>query len=117
MAYKIFFRNLRKSKLNKNILILQNRKTASAAELFILDLKAIKPITTFGENTAGMTAFRHLKPVNFPCSNYFLWQPIKKINGNYKDYLKYEYEGIKADIELSETEDWMERVLNKINNG
>jgi len=116
MAYGSFLRDLRKSKLNKHILILQNRNTASAAELFILHLKAIKPITTFGENTAGMTAFRHIKAVNFPCYNYLLWQPIKKIDRRYKDYLKYEYEGLKADIELSETEDWMKRVLNKINN-
>ncbi len=117
MAYILFLKNLKNLKSKKTIHVLQNRNTASAGELFILDLKKIKTVTSFGENTAGMTAFRDLKAVNLPCNNYFLWKPIKKLNRKFRDYLKYEHSGIKPDYELKENDNWLEKILNEINNG
>jgi len=117
MAYTLFLKDLKKSKTEKTIYVLQNRHTASAGELFILDLEKINPITSFGENTAGMTAFRDIKAVDLPCYNYYLWKPIKKLNRKYNEYLKYEHNGIEADFELKENDNWLEKVLSEINNG
>ena len=117
MAYTLFFKDLKKIKTKKTIYVLQNRQTASAGELFIIDLKKMTPITSFGENTAGMTAFRDLKAVHLPCYNYFLWKPIKKLNRKFRDYLKYEHNGIDADFELKENDNWLEKVVNELNNG
>lgn len=53
MAYETLLNGIKKIKDPKNIFVLQNRNTASAAELFILHLRGLKPIKTIGENTMG----------------------------------------------------------------
>lgn len=116
MVYHSLTKFLKKDKNRKNIYILQNRKTASAAELFILQLKNMKDITTIGENTRGMVAFRDINVVEFPTKDYRLWLPIKTFDKNYKDLLKYEHVGIAPDIILEENQDWLSKAINIVKN-
>lgn len=116
MIYHSLTKFIRKDKSRKNIFVLQNRKTASAAELFILQLKNIKDITTIGENTRGMVAFRDINVVEFPKKDYRLWLPIKIFDKNYKDLLKYEHVGIAPDVVLEENQDWLSKAINIMKN-
>lgn len=116
MIYHSLTKFIRKDKSRKNIFVLQNRKTASAAELFILQLKNIKDITTIGENTRGMVAFRDINVVEFPKKDYRLWLPIKIFDKNYKDLLKYEHVGIAPDIILQENQDWLSKTISVMKN-
>lgn len=116
MVYHSLTKFLKKDKNKKNIYVLQNRKTASAAELFILQLKNMKDITTIGENTRGMVAFRDINVVEFPKKDYRLWLPIKIFDKNYKDLLKYEHLGIAPDVVLEENQDWLSKAINIMKN-
>ncbi len=114
MAYETLLSGIKKIKDSKNIFVLQNRNTASAAELFILHLGKIKNIETIGENTRGMTAFRDIYQEPFPHNDYVIFLPIKILDKNYKDLLKYEYAGIAPNIELNENENWLNRTIELI---
>ena len=111
MAYETLLSGIKKNKDSKNIFVLQNRNTASAAELFMLHLGKIKSIKTIGEKTRGMTAFRHIYQEPFPNNDYVIFLPIKIFDKNYKDLLKYEYTGITPNIELNENENWLNKTV------
>ena len=115
MAYESLLSGIKKNKDVKNILVLQNRNTASAAELFILHLGELKNITTIGENTKGMVSFRHIYQAPFPNNNYTIFLPIKIFDKNYKDLLRYEYVGIEPNIKLPENENWLSKAIDLMN--
>lgn len=114
MIYETLLRGIKKNKDSKDIFVLQNRNTVSAAELFILHLGKIKTIKTIGENTMGMTAFRDMYQEPFPNNDYVLFLPTKILDKNYKDLLQYEYIGIAPNIELNENENWLNRTIEII---
>ena len=114
MAYETLMSGIKKNKDSKNVFVLQNRKTASAAEHFILHLSKIKKIETIGENTMGMTAFRDINQLPFPNFDYTFFFPVKIFDKNYKDLLQYEYVGIPAQVELQENEDWLNKTIEII---
>lgn len=114
MAYETLLSGVKKIKDPKNIFVLQNRNTASAAELFILHLRGLKPIKTIGENTMGMTSFRDIHQAPFPNNDYVIFLPTKVFDKNYKDLLQYEYIGITPNIELNENENWLFKTVEII---
>jgi len=115
MAYESLLSGIKKNKDIKNILVLQNRNTASAAELFILHLGEIKNIKTIGENTRGMISFRHIYQAPFPNNDYSIFLPIKIFDKNYKDLLRYEHIGIEPNIKLNENENWLSKTVEMMN--
>ena len=115
MAYETLLSGIKKNKDSKDIYVIQNRNTASAAELFILHLGKIKTIKTIGENTMGMTAFRDIYQEPFPNNDYVIFLPTKIFDKNYKDLLKYEYVGIAPNIKLNENENWLSKTVEMMN--
>ncbi len=114
-GYEKFLKKLKKDKTNINIYILQNRHTASAAELFILELKKIKTIKILGENSAGALSFRDIQEEMLPSKKYFLRYPKYIVNKSYKQYLlKYERIGIVPHIYLNNDLDWVKQTLEII---
>jgi len=102
-------------KYEGDVYVLQNSKTASNAEKFILRLKnSKKKIVTLGETTVGTLAYgsNFGKTISLP-NHKFVFYPTD-MNGNKID-LPYESIGIEPDVNLdSFTEDWIEQTIKYI---
>lgn len=114
MAYYPLIKGIKKNKESKNIYVLQNRFTASAAELFIIHLSETKKVITIGENTVGMTAFRDIHQVSIPDTNYAIFLPTKVFNNSFKEFLKYEFVGLSPQIKLPENSNWLNSTIEII---
>lgn len=94
----------------KNVAIITNRKTFSAAEIFLLVAKQSKIVTVFGEPTGGMVDFGWAFEHKLPCDRYSLALPVQT-NTNYPKYA-FDKKGIGPNIRLnSEEKDWIDDVI------
>ncbi|RZJ80493.1 MAG: hypothetical protein EOO47_07360, partial [Flavobacterium sp.] len=103
------------NKYEGDIYILQNSKTASNAEKFILRLKKAKiKMVTLGETTVGTLAYgsNFGKTVSLP-NHKFVFYPTD-MKGDKLD-IPYESVGIEPDVSLdSFTEDWIMQTIKYI---
>jgi hypothetical protein len=91
----------------KNVGLIANYGSRSAAELMILHLRQIKKVTTFGESTAGAVDYLDILRYNLPVSNFILWVATTKREITIKEP-KYDETGIKPDIKIgNKTIDWV----------
>ncbi|MFV8280260.1 S41 family peptidase [Christiangramia marina] len=101
----ILYKYLRKSYKNANLYVLVNGTTVSNAEQFALRLKKFKNVTLLGSKTSGTIAYELGKTYDFPCYNFkgfFTFKGDKK-------YLEYESVGVQPDINLDNSEDWIQQ--------
>jgi C-terminal processing protease CtpA/Prc len=94
----------------KNVAIIVNHGSRSAAELMVLWFKQSSKVKIFGEPTAGAVDYLDMLTYTLPITGYTLWvatgkRMLTKENG------KYDNIGIKPDVEISDNEtDWVEFV-------
>jgi hypothetical protein len=95
-----------KKKLNnpKKIIILQNRRVASATEDFILMALQSKKVITIGENTGGYTGYGNVSTIYTPNKCFVLHTTTTKFTNG----IKYEYAGIPPMYTISSEIDWIE---------
>ncbi|HMZ95101.1 MAG TPA: S41 family peptidase [Chitinophagales bacterium] len=98
-----------KIKLNnpKKIIILQNRKVASATEDFILMALQSKKVITIGENTGGYTGYGNVRTVYTPDKLFILNTTTTK----YQQGSQYEFVGIPPIHYLQNDSDWIEMAM------
>ncbi len=94
----------------RNVAIIMNHGSRSAAELLVLNFKQSNKVRTFGEPTAGAVDYLDMLTYKLPKTQYNLWvgtvrRKLTKTDGKYDDT------GIKPDIEISDDEaDWVKFV-------
>lgn len=108
-----YLRLLKKFTRNGNLYVLLNNGTLSQAEIFILQLKKLKNITTVGQTTKGMLAYgsNYGKRERLPSGRFEIYPTDMK--GNAK-LLQYEDYGINPDIILRDDKDWIEQTVEII---
>lgn len=92
-----------------HLYVLLNYGTLSQAEIFVLQLKELKNVTTVGETTRGMLTYgsNYGKRQKLPGGRFEVYPTDMK--GNAK-LLQYEDYGIDPDIILSDKSDWVKQV-------
>ncbi len=95
----------------KKIIILQNRKVASAAEDFILLTLQSKKVITIGENTGGYTGYGNVHSIYTPDKLFILNCTTTK----YHNGSKYEFVGISPMFYLKNESDWIEASIQYCN--
>lgn len=108
---KPLWKALRKNKRIKNIYVLINFKTASSAELAVLKLKEDPRTIIAGENSRGMVEYGYGNKsfsTKTDCAEY---QLVLSTRHDHKALGKYEYVGIKPDIELGNQANWVEQII------
>lgn len=99
----------------KNVAIIMNEHTLSAAELFILIAQQSKKVKIFGEYSAGTVDFGASLEHNTGCKKYTLLLPMQT-NTDYP-LKKYDIKGIKPDVFIPETEkDWVNYIIKYYEN-
>lgn len=108
-----YLRLLKKFTRNGNLYVLLNNGTLSQAEIFTLQLKKLKNVTTFGQTTKGMLAYgsNYGKRERLPSGRFEIYPTDMK--GNAK-LLQYEDYGINPDIILRDDRDWIEQTVEII---
>lgn len=108
-----YLRLLKKFTRNGNLYVLLNNGTLSQAEIFILQLKKLKNVTTVGQTTKGMLVYgsNYGKRERLPSGRFEIYPTDMK--GNAK-LLQYEDYGINPDIILRDDRDWIEQTVEII---
>lgn len=108
-----YLRLLKKFTRNGNLYVLLNNGTLSQAEIFTLQLKKLKNVTTVGQTTKGMLAYgsNYGKRERLPSGRFEIYPTDMK--GNAK-LLQYEDYGITPDIILRDDRDWIEQTVEII---
>lgn len=108
-----YLRLLKKFTRNGNLYVLLNNGTLSQAEIFTLQLKKLKNVTTVGQTTKGMLAYgsNYGKRERLPSGRFEIYSTDMK--GNAK-LLQYEDYGINPDIILRDDKDWIEQTVEII---
>lgn len=108
-----YLRLLKKFTRNGNLYVLLNNGTLSQAEIFTLQLKKLKNVTTVGQTTKGMLAYgsNYGKRERLPSGRFEIYPTDMK--GNAK-LLQYEDYGINPDIILRDNRDWIEQTVEII---
>ncbi len=108
-----YLRLLKKFTRNGNLYVLLNNGTLSQAEIFTLQLKKLKNVTTVGQTTKGMLAYgsNYGKRERLPSGRFEIYPTDMK--GNTK-LLQYEDYGINPDIILRDDRDWIEQTVEII---
>lgn len=104
---------LKKNKAIHRIYVLINFKTASSAELTALALKEDKRTILVGENSRGMLEYGYGNrsfSTKTNCSEFKVVLSTKHKNG---EFSKYEYVGIKPDVQLNNKSNWIDQIVNK----
>lgn len=105
-----FFKLIKKHASRAQIFVLVNNGTLSQGEIFLLQLKPIKNVRSYGQTTQGKIAYG---------SNY--GTRVKLTSGQHEVYItdmkdkkglvKYENVGVKPDVIFDSSTDWLERLL------
>lgn len=96
----------------KNVAILVNNNSISAAELMLLDFRQSSNVKVFGEQTGGAVDYLNTEDFKTPSGKYELSIATAKRKTT-KDQPSYDSFGIKPDIEIpNNTRDWVEYVIN-----
>lgn len=108
-----YLRLLKKFTRNGNLYVLLNNGTLSQAEIFTLQLKKLKNVTTVGQTTKGMLVYgsNYGKRERLPSGRFEIYPTDMK--GNAK-LLQYEDYGINPDIILRDDRDWIEQTVEII---
>jgi hypothetical protein len=98
-----------------NLYVLLNNGTVSQAEIFALELRRLKNVTTVGQQTKGMLSYgsNYGKRERLPSGRFEMYATDMN-NGS--GLLLYEDYGIKPDIVLVKDRNWVEQVLEIIKN-
>lgn len=100
---------------NGKVYILINNGTLSQGEIFTLQLKQLQNVKTLGQTTKGMLTYgsNFGKREKLPSQSFEVY--ITDMKGkSAKKLLPYENIGIKPDIILVDTKDWIEQVIEII---
>lgn len=110
---KKYFKLLKEYVKNGHLYILVNNGTLSQAEIFTLELKRLKNVTTIGQQTKGMLAYgsNYGKRERLPSGKFEIY-PTDMSNG--PSVLQYEDYGIKPEIILIDGIDWIKQVVELI---
>lgn len=98
-----------------NVYVLVNNGTISQGEIFLLQLKTIKNVTSYGQTTQGKIAYgsNYGNRVKLPSGRYEIYiTDMKDKNG----LVKYENIGVTPDVMFDNSEDWINRLLTRIGN-
>lgn len=109
---KSLIKNLKRNDYIKNIFVIINFKTASAAELTVLELKEDERTIIVGENSKGMLEYGYGNrafSTTTNCSGFKVVLSTKHANS---EFSKYEYKGIKPDFKLNNNSNWIEQIVN-----
>lgn len=108
-----FLKMINKYARNKPVYVLVNHWTVSNAEQFTLRLKKNKNVVLLGETTNGTLAYgsNYGNTVDIACGNY-LFYPTDMDSS---EFSAYESVGVKPDVLLDYTTDWVEQVTNIVN--
>ena len=111
LQIKPLLKRVKKNKAIKHIYVIINFKTASAAELAVLELKKDPRTIVVGENSRGMMAYgygNNSYSGEIPCKNVMFSYSTKHAPSKPDDY---EYKGITPDVLLNNQSDWIEQIL------
>ena len=110
--YKQLLQIIKKDHTPEHVVVLFNRRCASACEEVALKVSNMKKVVTLGQNTNGQFAYGFIKGVKTPSCGYTLIITTKK----YPSRLKYEYVGVEPQIKLKENEDALAAALEHLKN-
>lgn len=88
----------------KKVAVLISNKTASSAEIFIMDAKQSKKVTFFGNTTAGIVDYGDGINHYIGCDSIIVNIPVRK--SAYLNKVKYDNIGLKPDIYISPYKNW-----------
>lgn len=110
---KKYLKLLRKYVNRGHLYILVNNGTLSQAEIFTLQLKKLKNVTTLGQTTKGMLTYgsNYGKRERLPSGRFEIYPTDMNDNSR---LLQYEDYGINPDILLRDDSNWIEQVLEII---
>lgn len=110
---KRYLKLLKEYVKNGQLYVLVNNGTLSQAEIFTIELKALKNVTIIGQQSKGMLAYgsNYGKKERLPSGQFEIY--LTDMN-NGSSLLKYEDVGISPDIVLRNDRDWIEQVLSVI---
>ncbi|MFM7357569.1 MAG: S41 family peptidase [Sediminibacterium sp.] len=93
--------------------VLVNNGTLSQAEIFTLELKRLKNVTTIGQQTKGMLSYgsNYGKRERLPSGRFEIY-PTDMNSGS--ALLQFEDYGIKPDVNLGDDKDWIQQVVEMI---
>lgn len=108
-----YFSLLKKYSKIGRLYILLNNQSLSQAEIFTLQLKQLKNVTTVGQTTKGMLSYgsNYGKRERLPSGMFEVY--LTDMKGR-STLLKYEDHGISPDIPLNNQSDWIEQVVGII---
>ncbi len=97
------------------IYVIVNNGTLSQGEIFLLKLKRLKNVTVLGQTTKGMLMYgsNYGKTLKLPSQQFAIYPTDMKGPGR---LLQYEDNGVKPDIFLNPDKDWLNQVMEVINN-
>ncbi len=112
---KRYLRLLKEYVKNGHLYVLVNNGTLSQAELFTLELKKLRKVTTVGQTTKGMLTYgsNFGKRETLPSGRFQIYPT--DMNDHAK-MLPYEDYGISPDIVLKDDRNWIEQVTDIIRN-
>lgn len=102
---------LKKNRSIKNVWVLINFKTASAAEIAVLQLKKDSRTIIAGENSRGMLAYGYGNKAFAASTECFDYKVVLSTKQGKPEFREYEYSGIKPDYDLDNKSDWIEQVI------
>ena len=94
----------------KNVALITNNATRSAAELIILYLRGHEKVTVFGENSAGAVDYLDIFTYKLPVSKFVLWvATVKRYLSSSND--KLDSDGLIPNISIpDDVENWIDFV-------
>ena len=94
----------------KNVAIIMNNCSRSAAELMVLNFKQSKKVKLFGEPSGGAVDYLDILNFQLPVSKYYLWiGSSKRVPTKFAPL--YDEKGIEPDVRISDNElDWVDYV-------
>ena len=107
---------LRRYSSKGKIFVLVNNHTVSNAEQFMVKLKAISGVQTFGETTLGMITYgsNYGNTKTLPSGKYKFYPTDMRDTGN---FLQYEEVGVGPDVILDQQTDWIDQLVIRIRQG
>ncbi|GAA4314006.1 S41 family peptidase [Compostibacter hankyongensis] len=110
--YRKLFKTLSKK---KKIYVLINNGTMSEGERFALSMKKLSNVTTFGQTTRGTIAYgsNYGKTEKLPDGKFLVYITDMK---DPHHYFRYESLGIPPEIFLKRDRDWIDQVVEEIEN-
>jgi hypothetical protein len=108
-----FYKLLKKYMRRGRVYVLVNNGTMSRGEIFTLQLKQLKNVVVLGQTSKGTLAYgsNFGKTILLPSKAFAIYPT--DMSGN-KKLVPYENYGVKPDIILNHSEDWIEQTLKII---